>query len=57
MLIASPEMQMLSFMLKISLINNIAAGYGQTALGYRLVFTAATLLLVTAVNILFVRER
>jgi len=41
-----------------SLIINIAAGYGQTALGYRLVFTAATLFLVAAaVSILFVRER
>lgn len=41
-----------------SLIINIAAGYGQTALGYRLVFTAATLfLVVAAVSILFVRER
>jgi MFS family permease len=41
-----------------SLIINIAASYGQTALGYRLVFTAATLLLVTAaVSILFVREK
>jgi hypothetical protein len=28
-----------------SLIINIAAGYGQTPLGYRLVFTAATLFL------------
>ncbi len=41
-----------------SLIINITASFGQTALGYRLVFTAATLLLVTAaVCILFVRER
>jgi len=41
-----------------SLIINIAAGYGQTALGYRLVFTAATLfLVVAAVSILLVRER
>jgi MFS family permease len=36
----------------------IAASYGQTALGYRLVFTAATLFLVVAsVSILLVRER
>jgi len=40
-----------------SLIINIAASYGQTALGYRLVFTAATLFLViAAVCVLFVRE-
>jgi MFS family permease len=41
-----------------SFIIFIAASYGQTALGYRLVFTVATLILVGAsVIILFVRER
>jgi len=41
-----------------SFIIFIAASYGQTALGYRLVFTVATLILVVAsVSILFVRER
>jgi MFS family permease len=41
-----------------SLIINIAASYAQTELGYRLVFTVATLfLVVAAVSILFVRER
>jgi MFS family permease len=36
----------------------IAASYGQTALGYRLVFTVATFILIVAtVIILFVRER
>jgi len=40
-----------------SFIIFIAASYGQTALGYRLVFTVATLILVVAaVSILFVRE-
>ncbi len=40
-----------------SLIINMAAGAGQTALGYRLVFGAAALfLLLAAVGILFVRE-
>jgi MFS family permease len=41
-----------------SFIIYIAASYGQTALGYRLVFTVATLLLVVAsMSILWVRER
>jgi MFS family permease len=41
-----------------SFIIFIAASYGQTALGYRLVFSVATLILVIAsVSILFVRER
>jgi MFS family permease len=41
-----------------SFIIYIAANYGQTALGYRLVFTVATFILVVAsVSILFVRER
>jgi hypothetical protein len=41
-----------------SFIIYIAASYGQTALGYRLVFSVATLILiVAAVSILFVRER
>ena len=41
-----------------SFIIFIAASYGQTALGYRLVFSVATLILVVAsVSILFVRER
>lgn len=41
-----------------SLIINIAASYGQTALGYRLVFTAATLLLIIAsMSILLVQEQ
>ena len=41
-----------------SLVIYIAAIYGQTALGYRLVFTVATLILVVAsVSILFVHER
>jgi hypothetical protein len=40
-----------------SLIINLAAGAGQTALGYRLVFGAAALfLLLAAISILFVRE-
>lgn len=40
-----------------SLIIYIAASYGQTALGYRLVFTVATFILVVAsMSILFVRE-
>ena len=41
-----------------SFIIFIAASYGQTALGYRLVFTVATIILVIAsVSILFVREK
>lgn len=41
-----------------SFIIYIAASYGQTALGYRLVFSVATLILVVAsVSILLVRER
>jgi MFS family permease len=41
-----------------SFIIFIAASYGQTALGYRLVFTVATfILIVAAVIILFVREK
>ena len=41
-----------------SFIIFIAASYGQTALGYRLIFSVATLILVIAsVSILFVRER
>lgn len=41
-----------------SFIIFIAASYGQTALGYRLVFTVATFILVIAsVSILFVREK
>ena len=41
-----------------SFIIFIAASYGQTALGYRLVFSVATLILVIAsVSILFVHER
>ena len=41
-----------------SLVIYIAASYGQTALGYRLVFTVATLILVVAsLSILLVRER
>ncbi len=41
-----------------SFIIYIAASYGQTALGYRLVFTVATfILIVAAVVILFVREK
>ena len=41
-----------------SLIISIAASYGQTALGYRLVFTAATLFLIIAsMSILLVREK
>jgi len=41
-----------------SFIIFIAASYGQTALGYRLVFSVATLILVVAsVSILFVREK
>jgi MFS family permease len=40
-----------------SFIIYIAASYGQTALGYRLVFTVAMLILVVAsLSILFVRE-
>jgi MFS family permease len=41
-----------------SFIIFIAASYGQTALGYRLVFTVATfILIIAAVIILFVREK
>ena len=41
-----------------SFIILIAASYGQTALGYRLVFSVATLILIVAsVSILFVHER
>jgi hypothetical protein len=41
-----------------NLIINVANHFGQLALGYRLIFTAATLFLVVAgICILFVRER